>query len=114
MSSLEFAEAARQMGHTIRANNHEVPTFRSPPKAPGQLRSLRRRSDGSVTISVALRGRSMAAILADMIDGVVAANELDGTSATSLREELWESMSDLLAPVVKPIGRPHLSMVQAA
>ena len=98
MGSLEFSEAARQMAQTIRTEGYRVPTFRSPPRHPGQTRSIRRRADGSATIAVALRGRTSAAVLADMIDGVVAANELAGIQAGTLRDSLWETISMLFLP----------------
>ncbi len=93
MGSLDFSEAARQMGHIVRAEGYRVPTFRSPPRRPGQTRSIRRWPDGSVTVAVALRGRAPMAVLADMIDGVLAANDLAGREAGALRERLWEGVS---------------------
>ena len=51
-------------------------------------RTIRRRPNG-VTIAIVLRGRPWAAVLADMIDGIVAANELSPTDADRVRMALW-------------------------
>ncbi len=98
MTSLEFAEAARQMGSVIRRAGHVVPTFRSPPRVPGRSRSIVRRADGSATVAVALRGRAITSIVADMIDGVIAANRLHGQEAAWLRDQLWASVEAVLDP----------------
>ncbi len=97
MTSLEFAEAARQMGSVIRRAGHVVPTFRSPPKVPGRARSILRRPDGSTSVAVALRGRAMTSIVSDMIEGVVVANRLHGQEAAWLRDQLWSSVDAVLA-----------------
>lgn len=121
MGSLEFAEAARQMGEVLRDQGQVVPTFRSPPRRAGLTRSIKRRADGSVTVAVALRGRTMAAIAADMIDGVIVSNDLQGSPASGLRDQLWSCIDGLLdKPVLQPgvvsasRSRAHLSVVQAA
>lgn len=96
VGSTEFADAARRLGPVIREHGWLVPTFRSPPRIPGQNRSIRRRTDGSATVAVALRGRSLMAVLADMIDGVVVANVLGGDQASQLREDLWNAAGPML------------------
>ncbi len=53
---------------------------------------MRRRPDGSVSVAVALRGRPWVAVVADMIDGVVAANELPQLEAGEWRDRLWQAM----------------------
>jgi len=55
----------------------------------GRDRTLRRRADGSVAIAVRLSGRPFAAVVADMIDGVLAANELQGQDAEEWRRRMW-------------------------
>ncbi len=40
-------------------------------------------------MAVVVKGRPWAAVLADIIDGVVAANRLDGTAADRCRAALW-------------------------
>jgi len=89
---LAFAEAARQLGMAVRGQELVVPSFRSPPREVGRRRTLARHGDGSVTVSVMVRTRIWEAVLADMIEGVVAANQLDGIDAEVLRDQLWESL----------------------
>ena len=70
-----------------------MPTFRSPPGISDVQRSIRRRG-GSATVAVALRGRPWGAVLADMIEGIVAANRLDRTRADIIRAALWLAVED--------------------
>ena len=39
-----------------------------------------------------VRNRVWEAVLADMIEGVVAANQMDGIDAEVLRDQLWEAL----------------------
>ena len=66
-------------------------------------RSIRRRADDAI-VSVRLRGRPWAAVLADMIEGVVAANGLAAPQSDRLRADLWvlcgtEQVAEPAAPV---------------
>jgi hypothetical protein len=97
MSTVHFAHAARTLPAAARARGLVGPSFRCPPRLRGVDRSLRRRPGGAV-VAVRLRGRPWSAVLADMIEGVVVANDLPPPTATRLRTELWE----LLAPGVAP------------
>lgn len=90
-TTLEFARAARAMGAAARARGLVVPGFRSPPRADDIDRALRRRGP-SVTVSVRVKGRPLAAVHADMIEGVVVANGLVGEPADRLRRELWRAV----------------------
>lgn len=96
LSSVRFALMARQLSDAARRLGHEVPGFRSPPRAPGVRRSIRRERDGSATVSVALRGRPGIAVVSDMIDGVVASANLSGVEAAAVRDELWSIAAGLL------------------
>ena len=69
-----------------------VPAFRSPPRLPDADRTLRRRPDGGVTVAVVVRGRPAEAVVADLIEGIVIVNELDGAQATRVRTHLWEAV----------------------
>lgn len=91
-TSIRFATAARTLGAVARARGLLVPAFRSPPRLEGVERSIRRRADGGVVVAVRLRGRPWAAVLADMIDGVVAANGLRAVEADRLRSVLWRAV----------------------
>ncbi|MXZ85390.1 MAG: hypothetical protein F4Z02_07045 [Acidimicrobiia bacterium] len=89
---LAFAEAARLLGMTARGQALVIPSFRSPPREVGRRRTLTRHDDGSVTVSVMVRNRVWEAVLADMIEGIVAANRMDGIDAEALRDHLWEAL----------------------
>ena len=89
---LAFAEAARQLGMAVRGQEMVMPSFRSPPREVGRRRTLSRHDDGSVTVSVMVRNRVWEAVLADMIEGIVAANRMDGVDAEALRDHLWEAL----------------------
>jgi hypothetical protein len=91
-TSLRFAAAARTLGHVARRQGLTVPGFRSPPRLAEVDRSLRRRADGGATVAVRLKGRPWVAVLADMIDGVIAANGLEGADAARARTRLWSSV----------------------
>ena len=91
---LAFAEAARQLGMVVRGQGLVMPSFRSPPREVGRRRTVARHGDGSVTVSVMVRNRVWEAVLADMIEGVVVANQMDGIDAEILRDQLWETLED--------------------
>ena len=90
--SIRFAETARVLGDAARRGRWSVPSFRSPPRVLGRDRTIRRRADGSVSVAVNLADRPFLAVVADMVDGVVAANRLDGVDAERCRRALWEAV----------------------
>lgn len=47
-------------------------------------------------IAIAFRSRPWNAVLADMIDGILHINDLNGAAASRARDDLWETFS---APV---------------
>jgi hypothetical protein len=87
-STVDFASAARNLTREARRRGLVGPSFRCPPRLVGVDRSIRRRGDGAI-VSVRLRGRPWAAVLADMIEGVVAANGLVAPQSDQLRADLW-------------------------
>ena len=91
--AIRFAETARLIGRAARLRGLEVPTFRSPPGLGGVQRTLRRRGT-SATVSVVVRGRPWAAVVADMVEGVVAANRLDSRRADTVRAALWMAVDE--------------------
>jgi hypothetical protein len=91
-TSLRFARLARSLGEAARAQGLRAPSFRSPPRLPGVSRSIVRRGPG-VTVAVALRDRPWAAVVADMVEGVVAANRLGGVGADRARAALWQAVA---------------------
>jgi hypothetical protein len=89
---VRFAEAVRALGLEARRNGLRMPGFRSPPRLNGVDRSVRRRSDGGTTIAVVVRGRPWAAVVSDMVEGVVVANGVSGAAADRVRAKLWKAV----------------------
>ncbi|HET6951162.1 MAG TPA: hypothetical protein VFI47_12350 [Acidimicrobiales bacterium] len=92
-TSLRFARIARALAEAARAQGLRAPTFRSPPRLPGVSRSIVRRGP-VVTVAVALRDRPWPAVMADMVEGVVAANRLAGVRADRVRAALWHAVAE--------------------
>ena len=74
-----------------------APGFRTPPRIVGVQRTVRRRPGGGV-VAVAVKGRPMAAVLADMIEGVVVVNNLQPPESDTVRAALWAEVAGLLTP----------------
>lgn len=91
-STIDFARAARTLTRAARLRGIVAPSFRCPPRVVGADRTLRRRRDGAV-VSVRVSGRPVAAVLADMVEGVVAVNRLGPPHADRLRADLWEALA---------------------
>lgn len=89
----EFARLTEVLGAVARAEGLAVPGFRSPPRRSGLLRSIRRDARGTATVAVVLRGRPAAAVVADLLDGVVAVNALDDRRARRLRARVRERLA---------------------
>lgn len=106
LNSVRFAQIARRLNQTASAAGLRTPAFRSPPRTPGLCRSITRRADGSATVSVALRGRPAVAVVADMIDGVMAANEPGSTRSAAVSDRLWAAAAPLLMVEVDSVGQP--------
>jgi hypothetical protein len=92
-TSLRFARLARSLGEAARAQGLRAPTFRSPPRLAGVTRSIVRRGP-AVTVAVALRDRPWPAVVADMVEGVVAANRLADVRADRARAALWAAVAE--------------------
>ena len=91
-TSIRFSHAARAMRLVVQQRGLDMPLFRSPPRLQGVQRSLTRRAIGASTVAVRLRQRPWAAVLADMIEGVVVVNALQGSAADELRHALWAAL----------------------
>ena len=98
-TTLRFAATARLLAREVQRRRLRVPGFRSPPRMAGVDRTLRRYQSGTgATIAVRVRGRAWVAVLADMIEGVVVVNALQGSAADELRHALWAALeSDSVA-----------------
>lgn len=97
LTSIRFAQIARQLNNVAKEYGLRTPAFRSPPRTPGLRRSIKRRPDGSATVSVSLRGRPAVAVVADMIDGVIAANEPGSTRSAEVMDRLWLAATPFLS-----------------
>lgn len=113
-TAVRFATAARVLGASARRQGLEVPGFRSPPRVAGATRALRRAPDGSVTVAVTVRGRPWLATLADMVDGVVAANGLVGAVADACRTELWGAIEQAEGLLTSGEVSPPAALAPAA
>lgn len=91
-TALDFATAARTLGREARRRGLTAPSFRCPPRIVGVQRSVRRHRTGAV-VAVQLKGRPWMAVLADMIEGVVVANNLTPPRADRVRTELWAAVA---------------------
>lgn len=90
-SSLRFAHAVRTLSESARLQGLDVPMFRSPPRTRGATRTLRRTRRGA-TVAVVVSDRPWTNVLADMIDGIVAVNRLEGAAAIRCRTALWSAL----------------------
>ncbi|MGD9705150.1 MAG: hypothetical protein AB7Q42_09805 [Acidimicrobiia bacterium] len=90
-TTVQFADAARALSRAARERGLGAPTFRSPPRVVGVDRSVRRYGDHAV-VAVRLRGRPWVAVAADMVEGVIVANRLEGPAALRVRGALWSSL----------------------
>ncbi len=90
-SPLAFAHAVRTLSESSRLQGLDVPMFRSPPRSPTAVRTVRRTRRG-VTIAVVVADRPWTNVLADLIDGIVVVNHLDGREAIRCRTALWSAL----------------------
>lgn len=90
-STLAFAHAVRTLSETARLAGLEVPMFRSPPRIAGAARTIRRTRRGA-TVSVVVADRPWTNVLADLIDGIVLVNHLEGAPAIRCRTGLWSAL----------------------
>ena len=109
-STVHFAAAARALAAAARRLGLAAPTFRTPPRLVGLDRTVRRHAGGGV-VSVRLRDRPWPAVVADMVDGVVAVNRLDARRANRARADLWGVVA---AHVGVDAARPPVSLPGSA
>ncbi|HEY7438494.1 MAG TPA: hypothetical protein VIC35_03770 [Acidimicrobiia bacterium] len=91
MGAAVFAAIARTLGDCARAVGLQVPAFRSPPRIPGAVRTIRRYPGGAV-IAVRVRDRPLAAVVDDMVEGVLVANRLTAPASMRLRRALRDAV----------------------
>ena len=97
LPALRFADAARRLGAAAHEAGLSVPAFRSPPRVAGATRTIRRYPAGAV-VSVRLRERPFVEVVADMVDGVLAANQVAPTDAPRMRARLTAALDAPDAP----------------
>jgi len=91
--SFLFANTVRALSTAARGAGYEVPSFKGPPNLGEHSRTLKRNSDGSVTISVVFRGRAWLSTLSDIVEGFVVANS-HLEKAHELRDMLWSVIEE--------------------
>ena len=109
-----FAEAGRRLAAAATVMELRVPAFRTPPRVAGLDRTIRHGPGGSVLVSVRSRGRAWPAVLADLIEGVVCANDLAAPDAARVRNELWRATEDIEAPEMAVVDSPELPLPEEA
>lgn len=90
--ALGFAAVARVLAAEARRHGLAVPGFRSPPRLAGVLRSLGRHPDGGAVVAVVVKGRPLADVAVDMLEGVLVVNRLVGPVAEGVRTALMASV----------------------
>lgn len=92
--SVRFAVTARLLADTARSAGLQPPAFKTPPRLDGVDRTIKRRGR-DVVVAVRVAGRPFGAVIADLVEGVVVANELTGHDAGRARAMLWAAVDDL-------------------
>jgi len=94
LNTAEFTAVARLLSSEARRLRLASPGFRCPPRIVGVDRTIRRFAgdERAGVVSVAVRSRPLAAVIADMIEGVVVLNRLSAVEATLARAALWQSL----------------------
>lgn len=88
----DFALLARSLSRAALRVGLVAPGFRCPPRVEGVMRTIRRRPNGGV-VAVHVQDRSVLAVAADMVDGVVAINSLEERDAARARTILWDALA---------------------
>lgn len=92
-TSVRFSQVARLLALHARSLGLVAPGYRCPPRLAGVDRSIRWWPEGPV-VAVRMRGRPFDQAVADMIEGVVAANRLAGGQAQRCRRLLWSAVAE--------------------
>jgi hypothetical protein len=100
-TTLQFAAAARSLTRSARLQGLVAPGFRSPPRLAGVNRSVLRRGS-SASIAVRVRGRPWSDVVADMVEGLLVVNGLEGAEAESARQALRTALTDATWSGVPP------------
>lgn len=90
-SAADFSESVRLVLAVARRLDLDTPVFRSPPRTADLDRTIQRRGNSTV-IAIRREGRPLAAVQADIVEGVVVANYLDPEGANEFRRLSWSAM----------------------
>ena len=113
-TTIDFASAARTLTREARRRGLIAPSYRCPPRLVGLDRSIRRRPDAGAVVAVRVNGRPRAAMLADMIEGVVVTNSLRAPHADRLRSELWEAAGGIFESHDADVATSELARIPGA
>ena len=91
-TALQFSEAVRTVIAVAHRHRLRPPVFRSPPALGGVDRTIRRRVGAPDVVAVRRADRPVAAVRADVVEGVVAANGLTGAAADRFRHDAWAAL----------------------
>ena len=98
LTAVEFATLARAIASTVHQSGLAAPGFRCPTRIIGVDRTIRRLAGKDVAgtvagiVAVNVKDRPLAAVVADMIEGVVILNQLSAVEAARVRAALWLSL----------------------
>ena len=98
LTAVEFAALARAIASTVHQSGLAAPGFRCPTRIIGVDRTIRRLAGQDVAgtvagiVAVNVRDRPLAAVVSDMIEGVVILNQLSAVEAARVRAALWLSL----------------------
>ncbi len=93
-SALAFGDLSRLMAAECRRHGLIAPGFRSPPRRGDAVRTVRRYPNGQCLVSVRCRDRPAAEVVADMVEGVLVVNGLEGDAAAGWRLALRAACFD--------------------
>lgn len=91
--SFSFVRTCQALTSSCRRIGLAAPSFRSPPGLAGATRTIRRRRSGAPVVAVRHLGRQPAAVVADLVEGVLVANAITGSEAMRVRSALWEAVT---------------------
>jgi hypothetical protein len=94
-AALRFSALARLLAAEARRHGLTVPGFRSPPRLAGVDRTIKWATDGTCMVSVRVRDREVAEVIADLVEGVLVANQLTGQAAEGWRLALRSALAQL-------------------
>ncbi len=98
LSAQDFIAAARALCLAAVGLGLVAPSFRSPPRRGDTPRTIRR-YDGGAVVAVRRWSRPAVQVLADMVDGVLAASRVQGGVHARARPQLMQA-------ALEAVGRP--------